>query len=308
MLSNLVGLLELYRITGDSTFLEVSQKAWQDIASHRLYITGTTSSHEFFCDDDVLPADAYADVGEGCVTVTWLQLNWQLLRLTGEVKYADQIERTVYNQLLAAQNPKSGDISYFTPLNGARKQGHEINCCLSSEPRGIAMIPQMICGTRNDGAVLIVLFTAFDARVDGVAIRLKTRYPAEGDVAVKVNPDHPQQREIALRRPGWCRSFKATIDGRTRQIPDVDWFSVVRKWDNEQFDLKLAIPLERIHGGMSNPGHCAIQRGPQILAEPVRPLPADGASAYECFGMRLVPFADALDCRVWIQPVIAPSR
>ena len=86
MMSNLVGLVELYRVTGEEQFLKPTVTAWQDIASKRLYATGTTSAHEHFRDDFDLPGEEKDQVGEGCATVTWLQLTWQLLRITGEAE------------------------------------------------------------------------------------------------------------------------------------------------------------------------------------------------------------------------------
>ena len=53
-----------------------------------------------------MPGEETSNVGEGCATVTWLQLTWQLLRLTGEAQYAEQLEHTVYNALLGAQDPR----------------------------------------------------------------------------------------------------------------------------------------------------------------------------------------------------------
>src|SRR6266508_2577036 len=87
-------------------------------------------------------------------TVTWLQLTWRLFRLTGESEYADEMERTVYNQLLGAQDPHNGNICYFTPLNGTKKATPGINCCVSSEPRGISMIPAMAWGATEKGPAI----------------------------------------------------------------------------------------------------------------------------------------------------------
>ena len=77
MLSCLNGALEYYRTVGeDRQLLEASLIAWQDIVDHRLYLTGTASHHEHFHDDFDLPNTG--NVGETCVTVTWLQFNAQL--------------------------------------------------------------------------------------------------------------------------------------------------------------------------------------------------------------------------------------
>ncbi len=64
----------------------------------------------------------------------------QLLRITGEAKYADTIERIAYNHLLAAQKPDGEALCYFTPLAGKKPYGAGMNCCTSSGPRGIALL------------------------------------------------------------------------------------------------------------------------------------------------------------------------
>jgi len=91
MLSNIVGIVKLYRLTKDERLLRVSNYAFDDIVAKRLYITGTTSDHERFKDDHVLQADTAAHMGEGCVTTTWIQLNMQLFSITGELKYFNEI-------------------------------------------------------------------------------------------------------------------------------------------------------------------------------------------------------------------------
>ena len=130
MLSNLVGLTELYRTTGDESYLRPVLRAWDDVHTKRLYITGTASSKEHFTPDGHLPADQEDHIGEGCVTVTWMQLSLNLLRLTGQPKYAEQLERSIYNHLLAAQDASNGDICYYTALNGTKEatKGHQLLC------------------------------------------------------------------------------------------------------------------------------------------------------------------------------------
>ena len=103
MLSCLNGALELYRTTGETNLLTACLNAWQDIVDHRLYVTGAASYCEVFHDDFDLPNNN--NVGETCVTVTWLQFNAQLLRLTGEARFAEQLEHVVLNQLFGAQQP-----------------------------------------------------------------------------------------------------------------------------------------------------------------------------------------------------------
>ncbi len=90
--------------------------AWQDIVENRIYLTGASSYNEIFHGDFDLPN--VSDVGETCVTVTWLQVNAQLLRLTGEARFADQLERVILNQLLGAQTCDGSGWGYYVQMGG----------------------------------------------------------------------------------------------------------------------------------------------------------------------------------------------
>ena len=186
MMSDLVGVVDLYKVTGDESLLPPVLAAWHDIRDKRLYVTGTTSSKEHFLDDDMLPGGDKDNVGEGCATVTWLQLTWRLLRLTAAPEYAEELERTVYNQLLGAQDPHNGNICYFTPLNGTKKPGPGINCCVSSEPRGISLIPALTWGATEKGPA-VLLYT------EG-SVETPFAEPRVADV-------FPEQRRRAADRP-----------------------------------------------------------------------------------------------------------
>jgi hypothetical protein len=338
MMSNLVGLAELYRATGNPVYLQTAQTAWKDIAAHRLYLTGTASSSEHFTDDQVLPGEESSNVGEGCVTVTWLQLTWQLLRLTGEPQYAEELEHTVYNALLGAQDPRTGDICYFTPLNGKKLPTPGINCCVSSEPRGISMIPQLAWGKRGDG-VAIVLYApghvSVETRDGAIGIDSRTDYPADGSVVLTVHPPRPVRFPLYLRVPAWTARYTATAGERQYQGTRGQFLAIDREWkDGDEVHIDLDLTARVIAGGPSYPYGVAIQRGPQVLAleqsvnQGVLDLQASGPrgmevkladagsdlprwrgrQAYRMDGvvagkpreLVLVPFADALTYRVWL--------
>jgi DUF1680 family protein len=332
MMSNLVGLVDLYRMTGESAWLAPAVTAWNDIASRRLYVTGTTSSKEHFLDDFDLPGDEKANVGEGCATVTWLQLSWQLLRVTGEAKYAEELERTVYNQLLGAQDPHNGNICYFTPLQGKKKPGPGINCCVSSEPRGISMIPQLAWGARQ-GGIAVLLYTPGRATIGGVDVVSETRYPADGKVVLTLNPGAEERFPVFLRVPRWTSRFTATAGGKTYSGKPGGYLEIARAWKpGDTIMIAMDLTVQWLDGGKSYPGYIAAQRGPQVLAAEaaVNPgLALDGATARRVARLRslpsalpagwggdqayavesgaggklvLVPFSDGQEMRVWIKP------
>jgi len=256
MLSNIVGLLELYRVDPDERYLTAAKNAWKDIATKRLYITGTASYHEQFTPDHRLPpGDA---VGEGCVTVTWLQLTAHLLELTGEVQYADELERTTYNALLAAQSPHTGEVAYFVPLIGKRWYGArdqklepKITCCASSVPRGIAMIPRFASGTLNGKPALleyipgkhVLHYGAGDNRKN-VTLHVRGDYPRTGDLAIEVEPEEAGRFPLVLRVPTWAEGFEATVEGKTyRPSRSNRLLEIKRTWSPGD-TVRVTIPLD----------------------------------------------------------------
>jgi len=266
MMSDLVGALELYRLTGDRPLLEAASRAWDDIHTRRLYITGTASSHEHFQDDLALRGEESDDVGEGCATVTWLQLTTQLLRLTGDAKYAEQIERTVYNQLLGAQDPHNGNICYFTPLNGRKHATPGINCCVSSEPRGISMIPELAAGQRGSG-VAVVLYTPGHIETPLASIETSTDYPRSGAVDLTVRPRNAGSFPLYLRVPEWTAAYTVNAGGETYTGTPGQWLTIERPWkDGDKVAVRIDMTVHLLPGGPTYNQSVAVQRGPQVLA------------------------------------------
>ncbi|OAQ39799.1 hypothetical protein A5893_09485 [Pedobacter psychrophilus] len=270
MLSNLVGLAKLYRVTADEQFLKPVLAAWKDIAEKRLYITGTTSSFEHFQDDHLLPASNKDNMGEGCVTTTWIQLNFQLLSIFGDMKYVDELERSVYNHLTGAENPQTGGVSYYTPLMGAKPYKSVITCCMSSIPRGIAMIPLFTNGKINGSpSILFYQPGVYKTEINNnetVAFNTKTSFPENGNISIEVNPSNSQKFEVLLRKPYWATDYKVSINGTPQIVSDKAMISLNRTWNKgDKIEVNFSLPVQVLDGGISYPGAIAFQRGPQVL-------------------------------------------
>ncbi len=269
MLSCLNGALELYRTTGDRKFLAACQNAWQDIVDHRLYLTGAASYCEMFHDEFDLPN--INNVGETCVTVTWLQFNAQLLRLTGEARYAEQLEHVVLNQLLGAQQPDGAGWGYYVQMEGKKPYSASLDghCCLSSGPRGIALLPTFAITTDRDGAV-INLYEAGTAHLtlrDGAKVKLKmeTRYPTDGHIRITVELDEPKEFSIKLRLPAWCQDSSIKPSGA--RLGDDGYTVLRRKWKaDDTIELNLKLEPRIVVGDHLNQGKAAILYGPLVLA------------------------------------------
>jgi DUF1680 family protein len=328
MLSNLVGLMELYRIEGDHRYIEACQKAWDDIHTRRMYPIGTTSYAEHFTTDYVLPSkpragDRESKIGEGCVTVTWLQLSMHLLQATGDPKYAAALERTIYNALPAAQSPHTGQICYFLPENGHRRFGEvnhgllpDICCCSSSLPRGFALVPEFVSGAlRGDPAVLQYEagMHVIHARIDGhpvpVTLRIQTDYPKSGRVRITVQPPETMRFPLLLRVPTWTDSFVATVGSNRLDGVAGRLLRVEREWtpgDAVEVAIRMTVQARKDPDRDSN--KTWFMRGPQVLAQDSEATDPEklppgwwGGQVYGVTGKRngsptrlcLVPFAEA---------------
>lgn len=274
MLSCLNGALEFYRTTGEKQILEAALNAWQDIVARRLYLTGTASHHEHFHNDYELP-NGNADVGETCVTVTWIQLNVQLLRLTGEARFADELERTVYNQLLGAQKPDGSGWGYYVQLEGKKPYSAELSghCCLSSGPRGLALVPTFAFTTDAAGVVINFL-AAGTARLqlsDGtkVQIEVDSKYPVEGDVRLRLRLERSAAFTVKCRVPGWSSAATISVNGRREEQPfrAGEYAGLQREWhDGDTITITMPITVRAIVGDHGNQGKVAFASGPLILA------------------------------------------
>jgi uncharacterized protein len=263
MMSCLVGLCELYRATGETRYLTPAINAWNDIAANQLLITGSGSSCEHWTEPRMFYSESKYNIAETCVTVTWIQLTQQLLRLTGEARYADELEKTFYNHLAAAQRPDGSAWAYFTALDGTKPYNTEQNCCTSSGPRGWAILPGLTYLTTDDG-IVVNFFTHGTAtlKIDGeiVTVKQDTTYPVEGRVAITVAVPKPMKFSLRVRVPSWSK-----VEG-VKARPGEYWL-LRQTWSGTQtITLNFDLPTRIEAGGGSNAGKFAVVRGPQVLA------------------------------------------
>lgn len=275
ILSNYVGLIKLYQLTGDPKFLKTVEMAWQDIEKNQLYITGTTSEHEHFKEDGILPAQANSNMGEGCVRTTWIQLNQNLFAITGDNKYLNQLEKSVYNHLLGAQNPATGCVSYYTPLMNQKTYTCNITCCQSSIPRGIALVPNFTFGNRNNTPTVLFYEPAiYKERIKTIgnkkieaSFKLDGNFPESGNLTLSAQPSMVSKFSISLRVPVWSTNFVAKIDGKDYSAKTNGFITITKVWKpGDKINISFDMPIEQISGEKSYPNQIAFQRGPQILA------------------------------------------
>ena len=277
MLSNLVGLCELARASGDLELIRPVVNAWEDIVAHRLYITGSASQGEHFHADFDLPNQMGASVAETCVTVTWIQLNSQLLRLTGNARYGNELERTFYNHLSAAQIPDGSQWCYFTSLEGAKPYGPGINCCVSSGPRGMALVPQhafLLHHSHGVDGIAANLFepARFTAQLGGqpVSVEHSGGFPRDCHSSFTFYLNQPGEFGFRIRSPEWAGPLELKLNGHSikPELVDGGWAEIgKRTWRNgDNVTVKYQLALRRLAGEHGNQGRAAVAWGPFVLA------------------------------------------
>jgi DUF1680 family protein len=208
------GMADVAAATGDRKLTLALESIWRDVVERKMYVTGgigPSASNEGFTVPYDLPNDsAYA---ETCAAVGMALWNQRMFLMAGDGKYADVLERVVYNGLLSGVSLGGDRFFYVNPL-GSRGKHHrqdwfECSCCPGNVVRYLAGLGDRVYATRgNDVWTVLYLCNMADVRLTGGKVRLtqETEYPWDGEVQIKVEPEKSFAFTLHLRIPAWCRA------------------------------------------------------------------------------------------------------
>ncbi|MBC8231379.1 glycoside hydrolase family 127 protein [bacterium] len=272
MLSHMYPDTELYRLIGGEDYLKKSRWMKQELLESgrgALLVTGSTSQGEHMTYNQ----DGSGAVEESCVTAYLLRWIDSLMRLEGDMRYGDIMERTVYNALFGAQAPDGRRICYFTPFTGKRQpQTHDTFCCNGNFRRAVAELPQKVYYRTPDGGVALNLFTRSDKTfdVDGQTVEIKqeTSYPTSGEVKLSFACSEPVEFAFVFRTPRWAKSIECAV-GDVPCSPDksqLGYATIRRVWETGD-TLTISMPMDWrfVRGRMTQDGRVALLRGPVLF-------------------------------------------
>lgn len=254
---NLVGLAKIHRATGDPLHRQALDHLWHSIHSHHLTLGGgpwggvAHRSREVFNAPGSFSTQAFV---ETCSTLAWVQLNRELLAITGDVRHAEAIETSAYNDLLGAIAPNGEDWCYYRFDNGRRVHTTHWRCCKSSGAMALEELPALAYAVEDSGAVRVQLYGPSRARLQVpragfLTLRQVTYYPFDGRVVLQVEPESPARFELRLRIPAWAQGARVLLNGSATETPCAPgtWASLSRLWQpGDQIELQL--PLQpRLH-------------------------------------------------------------
>lgn len=231
-----------------------------------LVITGACGDHECWHDSQT----GTINLGETCASAYLIRLMDELLRLEGDARYGDILERTMYNALFAAQSPDGRRIRYYTPFDGPRSYfTGDTYCCPCNYRRIVAELPGMVYYRAADG-ILVNLYSpsTATAALDGgltVNLRQETEYPRDGRVTIHVNPERTGEFAVHLRLPAWCRQPRASVNDQplAELLHPGTLVSLRRTWHaGDRIQLDLPMPWRLVKGRKAQSGRVAVMRGP----------------------------------------------
>jgi uncharacterized protein len=274
------GVTDVAAETGDPRLLAMLNRVWRNTTERNMYLTGgigPSSHNEGFTTDYDLPnLTAYQ---ETCATVALAQWNHRLALLYGDARYADVMERALYNGVLAGVSQDGKTFFYANPLESDgkshRKPWFGCACCPPNVARTIASLGGYACATGSN-AVYVNLYIQGSVKVNvrGVPTELNvtTDYPWDGNIICDVNPTTPVLFRLHLRVPSWSMRPQNVILNHqdvTSRVPIKDGYAVFsREWKKgDRLKLDLPMPVRRLAAHpkvKADEGQLAIQRGPIV--------------------------------------------
>jgi hypothetical protein len=276
------GATDYFTEAGDPAFKRTIDLLWTDLTLRKMYITGGVGSRsggESFGDAYELPSEqAYA---ETCASVANVMWNFRLLMLTGDGRYADVLERTLYNGVNSGMSLTGNLYCYRNPLASTgeklRAAWYDTTCCPPNIERLFESLPGYFYAIARDG-VYVNLYdnSELDWHLeDGLGLRLSqvTGYPWSGDVRLTVSPAHSSDFSVYLRWPSWAPSAEVNVNGQPIEMKSFSrgsYISINRKW-NPGDTITASFPMQPVPM-IANPrvtddyGRTALQRGPLMYA------------------------------------------
>lgn len=297
------GMTDIAAIKNDSSYLKATKMLWENMVQKKMYITGGIGAKhqgEAFGENYELPnLTAYSETCAAIGSVYW---NHRLHQLTGDVKYYDVIERTLYNGLISGLSLSGKEFFYPNALESdgvyksnrgscTRQSWFDCSCCPTNVIRFIPSISGLLY-SKEHNTVYVNLYASSSADIvldkNNVTLKQETQYPLNGKITVTVSPERVSEFTIKFRIPGWSRNevlpsdlyaysnslknnTSIIIDGKELSTEPKDgYYSITRKWKKEE-KVILNFPM-RVRKVIANKkivddrNKVALEYGPLVYA------------------------------------------
>ena len=279
------GMADLARLTNDKELADACKAIFDDIIYKKMYITGGIGSagrgEAFTIPYDLPDLTAYS---ESCAALSLAWFAQRMLLLENNSKYADTVEKVLYNNGLSSVSRDGKAFFYVNPLairthllerNTSQENTHEnltitqrkevfdCSCCPPNITRFIASVADFLY-TYDEDTVYVHQYMASETKTENFSISQKTSYPDNGRIEIRTN----NVRNIAVRIPGWCENYSVTVDGKNESFNVVNGYAIFNNLPSESvlvldFDMTpfIVYPTSKIKDYISR---ATVQRGPVV--------------------------------------------
>lgn len=249
---NLTAITKLYVVTGDERYLKAAMNAWKNIVNYHLTICGGPWGGVGKFYECFNRAGFWSPYGftETCSSMAWIQFNKALFEITGDPRYAQEIEKTTYNALAGSLYPDGVQWCYHSFVNGCRYHANFNDCCPSSGALALEEIPGILYSAMEDGVSCNIYAPGkATVKIQGgarIGLNQETGYPFDGRIHLTVSTDRPHTFPLFVRVPDWADEFALRINGEEVDCSGFKsgtYFRMDREWKNGD-RVEIEFPME----------------------------------------------------------------
>lgn len=290
------GVTDVASLQHDKKLFDAVNRVWENMASKKLYLNGGIGSRpqgEGFGPNYEL--NNFNNYCETCASIANVYWNQRMFLATGDSKYIDVLERTLYNGLIAGVSLSGDKFFYDNPMGTsgghARQQWFGCACCPGNVTRFMASVPGYVYAIDKKD-VYVNLFVGGNSKLKvgdtEVELVQKTQYPWNGDVEIDVTPNKNDKFTLLVRIPGWAKNkpvpsdLYAYVDGSNPQVKVLvngnetkkhtraGYWVIEREWKKgDKVTLTMDMPVRRVEANPQvryDKGLLAMERGPILYA------------------------------------------
>jgi len=270
------GEARIYELTGDPKEKRLAEFFWETVVRHHSYAIGGDSASEHFGPPDKITGALSNEDCETCCTYNMEKLTRHLFAWHPKAEYADWYERALFNHILGSQDPETGMMCYFVPL----ESGHERKfstpfdsfwCCVGTGMENHMLHGSAIYYKRGADRLWVNLFVPSRVKWSeaGVEIRQETRFPEDGAVTLTIASKTPREFALSIRRPSWAIAKPVLkVNGRaiSADAGSDGYLTVRRRWKSgDKIAVQYSMTL-RVEPAPGDPSMVTLAYGPIVLS------------------------------------------
>lgn len=271
-----IGYKRIADIEGNEEWSDAAAFFWETVVNHRTISIGGNSVSEHFHPAEDFSTMLSSEQGpETCNTYNMLRLTKMLYATSGDASYMDFYERALYNHILSSMDPVQGGFVYFTSMRPGHYKVYSqpqtsFWCCVGSGMENHARYGEMIYGHESDKTLYVNLFIPSTLKWDDVELELKTRFPDDNSIVLRIDPERRKLFTVKIRVPEWTNGeeVKLSINGNSVLRPDISdgYLSITSNWrkgDEIRLELPMSLRVMQLPDSSSN---WSFLYGPLVLA------------------------------------------